>query len=94
MKNVSRVSPQEAEAMVRDGATLVDIREAAECDRVIPQAQHAPLSSLAPGSVLVDLGQPVIFYCRSGRRTAMNVDQLSASTPATSIYLLDGGFDA
>ena len=94
MKKAQPISPAKAVELMRDGALLVDIRETEERDSgFISDARHAPLSQIAPGSVTSN-GKPVIFHCRTGKRTAMNEEQLSAATTAGEVYLLDGGFDA
>src|SRR5688572_26279453 len=93
MKKAQSISPEKAAELVRSGALLVDIREAEERNGgFIPGARHAPLSRLQPGSVPSE-DQPVIFHCRTGKRTAMKADELCASTTAVEVYLLDGGFD-
>ena len=38
-------------------------------------------------------GQPVIFHCRTGRRTEMNAEALAASVPTDDVYLLQGGIE-
>lgn len=93
MKNARPITPEKAAELIRNGALLVDIREAEEREGgFIPAAHHAPLSALQPGSVPSE-DQPVIFHCRTGKRTAMKADELCASTTAAEVYVLDGGFD-
>lgn len=94
MKAAKPISPEDANVLISSGAKLVDIREAGERDRVIPEAYHLPLSGIRPDVLSLEHQQPVIFHCRTGRRTTMNVQQLCAATSAPEIYLLDGGFDA
>ncbi|WP_140984687.1 rhodanese-like domain-containing protein [Asticcacaulis tiandongensis] len=94
MNTVKSVSPEDASALISSGARLVDIREAEERDQVIPEAYHLPLSGIGPDIMPLSEQQAVIFHCRTGRRTAMNAQKLSAATSAAQVYLLDGGFDA
>lgn len=94
MSETKSILPEDARRLIATGAMLVDIREAEERDQVIPEARHLPLSGLRPDAVSLDHDQPVIFHCRSGRRTAMNAQQLRATTSACEVYLLEGGFDA
>ncbi len=94
MKHPKPISPENAAELVRGGALLVDIRESEErSGGFIFDAQHAPLSGMQPGCVPAD-GKPVIFHCRTGKRTRMNAQTLCDATDASEVYLLDGGFDA
>lgn len=86
------ITPEEAARLVAEGALLVDIREPGECALVIAGAHPAPLSSGAAG-IAVQPGQPVIFHCRSGRRTQMNAGALAGAVAADDVYLLEGGID-
>ena len=87
------ISPEKARQMVAGGAVLVDIREADEHARSrIAQARHEPLSKL--GAIDAGAGTPaVIFHCKSGGRTAANVERLTSSTDCEA-FILDGGIEA
>ncbi len=89
---VKAITPQQAAALVADGALMVDIREPAECALVIAGAHPAPLSTGAAG-VAAQPGQPVIFHCRSGARTRMNAGALAGVVETDDVYLLEGGID-
>ena len=86
------ITPEAAARLIADGAVLIDIREAQECAEVIEGALSAPMSSGATG-IRFCAGQPVIFHCRTGRRTEMNAEALAASVPTDDIYLLQGGIE-
>jgi rhodanese-related sulfurtransferase len=89
--SLPHISPSRAKQLIAGGAVLVDIREADEHARArIPGARHEPLSRLGP--IDVDT-QSIIFHCKSGGRTAANVDRLRAATDCEA-YILDGGIDA
>jgi rhodanese-related sulfurtransferase len=63
------ITPQDAAALLRDGATLVDVREPDEHARErIPGARSLPLSRLEEAELAVHDGKPVLFHCRSGAR--------------------------
>lgn len=83
------ITPAKAQALLDDGARLIDIRDADEHRRQsIPGAANMPLASLEPVS-----GHPaVIWHCRSGMRTAANAAQL-ATMSACPGYILEGGID-
>ncbi len=89
------ISPIEAEAMLAQGALLVDIRPADERARIrIAQAVHRPLAQLNDLSAGdFGAGRPVVFHCRSGARTQMNAQMLRRCTEG-DVYALAGGLDA
>lgn len=86
------ITPEAAARLVADGAVLIDIREAEECAEVIEGALSVPMSSGVSG-VEPRPGQPVIFHCRTGRRTEMNAEALAASVPTDDVHLLQGGIE-
>lgn len=89
---VQTLSPAEAQAAIKAGARVVDIRGADEHARLhIPGSINVPLDQL--GKFNCD-GQPVIFHCRSGMRTQANAQQLVAAADGAPVYILEGGIDA
>jgi rhodanese-related sulfurtransferase len=88
------LSPQAAQALMNQGAVLVDIRGADEHAREhIARARHVPMERLKSGGLPVDGASAVIFHCRSGNRTQLNAQVLGEST-ACDAYVLEGGLDA
>lgn len=86
---IKTIAPQLAAELIRDGATLIDVRGPDEHARErITAARNVPLDRLAP----VDGSAPLIFHCRSGQRTAANADRL-AGVSAGPIFVLEGGID-
>lgn len=89
------ISPTEAAQLAKGGALLIDIREAAERQTgIIPGARHAPLSTLGRTALGAEPGQPIIFHCRSGGRTAQSAEALKAHAGARDTYMLKGGIEA
>lgn len=90
------ISPAAAAALLRQGgATLVDIREPDEHARSrIPGACNLPLSRLDGAGLAVQAGKPVLFYCRSGPRTASNAARLAAKAAPSEAYVIEGGLEA
>ncbi|OWW21947.1 rhodanese-like domain-containing protein [Noviherbaspirillum denitrificans] len=90
------VDPQQAQAMFRQGALVIDVREPHEYNEV-----HAP------GSLLVPLGQlaaranefrafenrPVVLICRSGQRSAAAAELL-VQQGFKSVHNVQGGIIA
>ncbi len=90
------ISPQRAATLMRDGATLVDIRERDEYAREhIEGARHHALSTLDRAHPARPGDAVLIFHCKSGARTAQAAQQIASGTPAgVETYILDGGIDA
>ncbi|CAM5350393.1 rhodanese family protein [Pseudomonas aeruginosa] len=87
------ISPQAARDLLSQGAVLIDIRGADEHAREhIAAARHVPMEHLKGASPL-DAAGGVIFHCRSGNRTQVNAQTLSACA-ACDAYVLEGGLDA
>lgn len=87
------ITAERAVELVRDGATLVDVREKAEWrSGHVPQAVHIPLGDLdkAPRRLVKD--RPVVVMCASGVRSRTGAKQLrSLGYDATSV---SGGITA
>lgn len=72
-KRAGQISPERARQLVKDGATLIDVRSPAEfASGHLPGAINAPVSELSAHVKKLGVkGQPVIVYCASGTRSAM-----------------------
>jgi rhodanese-related sulfurtransferase len=89
--SLRKISPDDAKRLIDKGALLIDIRGAEEHAReCIPGARNCPVNELAK---LDEAASPVIFYCRSGNRTAANSDRLAAAA-SCGAYVIEGGIDA
>ena len=88
------VSPRAAEALVEDGALLVDVREPVELDEEgrFPDALHIPLGELSRRADELPAESPLLFACRTGSRSAMAADAFRAA--GREAYNLDGGIQA
>jgi rhodanese-related sulfurtransferase len=89
--SVNTIDANRARAMLKNGAVLVDIRDADEHARErIAEALHIPLSKLCDNTL--DPSKPVIFHCKSGNRTRMNAEVLlTAGGP--DVHVLEGGIE-
>jgi len=69
----SDYTPREvAELLERGEAQLVDVREQHEVEAGrIAGGRHVQLSALGAQAESIDRDRPVVFYCRSGGRSAM-----------------------
>ena len=85
------ISPARAAELVRDGdAQLVDVRtpEEVEAGR-IAGSKHIELDELPAQASEIDRERPIVFYCRSGQRSAMATGAFRAA--GYEAYNLDGG---
>jgi rhodanese-related sulfurtransferase len=66
------ISPQRAAELVREGAQLVDVRQDDEYEAGrLEGALHIELDQLPSNASAIDRERRVIFYCRSGSRSAL-----------------------
>ncbi|WP_313627529.1 rhodanese family protein [Kosakonia sp.] len=90
------VSPQEASAQQKNGALIVDIRQADEFRREhLPDAVSLPLDDVLAGQTVTpgSPDQTVIFHCQSGMRTQQNADALVRAAAPAKVMILDGGLN-
>ncbi|GAA3511265.1 rhodanese-like domain-containing protein [Georgenia daeguensis] len=87
------VTAARAVELVRDGASLVDVREKAEWrSGHAPQAVHIPLADLDRASRRLVKDRPVVVMCASGMRSRTGAKHLrSLGYDATSV---SGGIGA
>jgi rhodanese-related sulfurtransferase len=84
--------PPEQAASTED-AQLVDVRTPAEFEASrIEGARHVPLDELRANADEFDRERPVIFYCRTGERSAMASDAFRAD--GWDAYTVAGGLVA
>ena len=95
MSELKTVSPARAAEMIKQGAVLIDIREADEHARErIPGARHHALSRIETDTPVQAGDDVLVFHCRSGARTRGNAARLSAASSGCETYVLEGGLDA
>jgi len=94
--SLTSIGPRDAKRLLDQGAVLVDIREADEHAREkVIGAKHLPLSILDEAELALKAGQPVIFHCKSGARTASNASRLAEKVGDTcDAFIIEGGLDA
>jgi rhodanese-related sulfurtransferase len=88
------MSPQQADELLREsGAQLVDVREPDEhAAGRIAGSLHIELQQLPGEAGSLDRERPILFYCRSGSRSALAADAFAAS--GFDARNLDGGLEA
>jgi rhodanese-related sulfurtransferase len=87
------ISPNRAAELLREGAQGVDVREGYERDAGhIADTLHIELDKLSEGAEGLDHERPIVFYCRSGSRSALAAQAFAAA--GFDAYNLDGGLKA
>jgi rhodanese-related sulfurtransferase len=87
------VSADRAAELRGSGASVVDVRRAHEWDAGrIPGASHIEMNALADGAESVPRDRPVVFYCRSGSRSALAAAAFRQA--GWDAYNLEGGLQA
>jgi rhodanese-related sulfurtransferase len=92
----TRVTPREAEALVKKGAGFIDVREPEE----YAEAHAAGVSLMPVNTVFTNpaglpADQDLVFICKSGVRSAMAAEMAAASRVAKGrLYSVEGGTDA
>jgi rhodanese-related sulfurtransferase len=87
------LSPARVAELLRDGAQGVDVREQYERDAGhIADTLHIELDQLAASADTLDRGRPLIFYCRTGSRSALAAQAFAAA--GFEAHNLDGGLQA
>ncbi len=94
--SVREVTPSETDLAARDGAVIVDVREASEWEQgYIPGAHHVSKSYIEQEieGLTQDRDAPVILYCAGGIRSLFAAQTLQAMG-YTNVASMSGGFQA
>jgi rhodanese-related sulfurtransferase len=87
------LSPSRAAELLREGAEGVDVREQYERDAGhIADTIHIELDQLTAAAERLDRERPIVFYCRSGSRSALAAQAFAAA--GFDAHNLDGGLKA
>ncbi|MBU2587450.1 MAG: rhodanese-like domain-containing protein [Alphaproteobacteria bacterium] len=86
------LSPAELAARMAAGnVRLIDVRTDAEvAEGAIPGAEHIALDRFDPAKLDLSDGREVVLYCRTGRRSAIAGERLSAATGKPVEHLAGG----
>jgi rhodanese-related sulfurtransferase len=89
----TEISPQRAAELVESGAALIDVRRPYEWEAGrIAGARHLEMNDLATSAEEVPRDGAVVFYCRSGSRSALAAAAFRQA--GWDAYNLDGGIQA
>jgi rhodanese-related sulfurtransferase len=86
----TQITPQRATELAGSGAELIDVRHTDEWDAGrIAGARHLEMNDLADNAESIPRDRPVIFYCRSGSRSALATAAFRQA--GWDAYNLEGG---
>jgi rhodanese-related sulfurtransferase len=86
----TEITPQRAAELRDSGALLVDVRRPYEWEAGrIAGARHLEMNDLANGAESIPRDGPVVFYCRSGSRSALAAAAFRQA--GWEAYNLEGG---
>ncbi len=77
-----------------DKYLLVDVRNLEEHEAFNIGGLHIPLNEVEMQPTLLNTGKPVVFYCASGKRSAVAVQIAKKLLPGVSFFSLQNGLDA
>src|SRR3954452_5467672 len=88
------LSPARVAELQRDGAQLIDVRELyeREAGRIPDDTAHIEMDRLSEEAGSIDAARPVVFYCRTGSRSAVAAQAFAAGR--YDAHNLDGGLKA
>ena len=88
------LSPARVAELVAGGAQLIDVRESyeREAGRIPDDSAHIELDRLTAEADSLDRKRAVVFYCRSGNRSALAAQAFAAA--GYDAHNLDGGLKA
>jgi rhodanese-related sulfurtransferase len=86
----TEITPQRAAELVDSGAVLIDVRRPYEWDAGrIAGARHLEMNDLANAAESIPRDRAVVFYCRSGSRSALAAAAFRRA--GWDAYNLEGG---
>lgn len=89
---IKEIDRAEMEALLGKGAQLIDVRESDEvASGMISGALHMPLSSFDSFKNQLAKDKPIVFYCRSGRRS-LKTAEMAENWGHADLYSLRGGY--
>ena len=88
------LSPARVAELMQSGVQLIDVRELyeREAGRIPDDSAHIEMDRLSEEAGSIDAGRPVVFYCRTGSRSAVAAQAFAAA--GYDAHTLDGGLKA
>ena len=93
---VTEICPTKTQALIKNGALLVDVREKDEVAKLaydVPNIINIPLSVFEEHYTEIPKDKPVVMVCKSGGRSSKAAIILQ-NNGFTKVYNLEGGFTA
>ncbi|MEX0330350.1 MAG: rhodanese-like domain-containing protein [Puniceicoccaceae bacterium] len=81
LPKVKAMNPEEAVALLRKGALLIDVRTPGEfASQSVPGSTNYPLDQIEKmvAEAEINKDQPILLFCRSGRRSGIATSNLKS----------------
>lgn len=88
--DITEITLEELQAN-RSKYELISILEDYEHQDIDDDVEHMPLSTIHPEELVDDLEGPTVFYCTTGKRSAVLVRMMKAVDSEVEIFSLKGG---
>lgn len=90
---MKEISPTELKHWTESGKNfqLIDVREPYETSIASIGGENIPMAQVATEHEKINRDIPVVFYCRSGARSATVIKHLESSSGFNNLYNLKGG---
>ena len=90
----TRIDVKEAQEMLSDGATVIDVREPHEYNAGhVPDAALIPVATVYARRQELPKDKDLVFVCAVGQRSALACE-MAAAAGFTRLFNLEGGTDA
>jgi rhodanese-related sulfurtransferase len=90
----TRISVEEADQMMKDGAAVIDVRELHEyTSGHVPGAALIPVNTVYKRREELPADKDLIFVCAVGQRSALAAE-MAAAAGLTRLFNLEGGTEA
>jgi rhodanese-related sulfurtransferase len=88
------LSPARVAELMQEGVQLIDVRELyeREAGRIPDDTAHIEMDRLSEEAGSIDAARQVVFYCRTGSRSAVAAQAFAAA--GYDAHNLDGGLKA
>jgi rhodanese-related sulfurtransferase len=88
------LSPARVAELMQSGAQVIDVREPyeREAGRIPGDSAHIEMDRLSEEAGSIERERPVVFYCRTGSRSALAAQAFAAA--GYDAHNLDGGLKA
>ncbi|MFL5786636.1 MAG: rhodanese-like domain-containing protein, partial [Flavisolibacter sp.] len=90
---IETISPYQLEEEFQNTYQLIDVRTHEERKQFNIGGIHIPVESIEKEITKLNYSKPLLFYCSSGKRSAIAARIIKSKYPSLKIYSLEGGLE-